>query len=339
MSRITFFIGNGFDLNVGLETRYQDFYKYYLAKQPNDYLAKNIKSEGIELWADLEIALGEHTSQITSDKEDKFLDSKELLEESLAEYLETQMSRILIDDKKIISNMKKTLLGFQNELPKGWQEDINGIINNIATNITFSFISFNYTNVFDLCLETVKEEIKKNQNVLGEHRTLSNSYSYFIGNILHIHGTTTNELILGVNDVEQISNQKFVENELNKQLMIKEEANKRLGQNKIKDAYTIIDNSFVICIYGMSIGATDKFWWAYLCQWLNVSDNRKLIIFDKLNNQNKRVTVKTIFKNENRVLENLKNNSNVDNETWEKIKSNIYVKFDADIFNFKLVSD
>ena len=26
---ITFFIGNGFDLNLGLKTRYQDFYKYF----------------------------------------------------------------------------------------------------------------------------------------------------------------------------------------------------------------------------------------------------------------------------------------------------------------------
>ena len=28
MRRITFFIGNGFDINVGLDTRYSDFYKY-----------------------------------------------------------------------------------------------------------------------------------------------------------------------------------------------------------------------------------------------------------------------------------------------------------------------
>lgn len=26
---ITFFIGNGFDLNLGLKTRYKDFYKYF----------------------------------------------------------------------------------------------------------------------------------------------------------------------------------------------------------------------------------------------------------------------------------------------------------------------
>ena len=36
MARITFFIGNGFDINVGLDTRYKDFYKYYIAENPEE---------------------------------------------------------------------------------------------------------------------------------------------------------------------------------------------------------------------------------------------------------------------------------------------------------------
>ncbi len=28
--RVTFLIGNGFDLNLGLDTRYEDFYPHYL---------------------------------------------------------------------------------------------------------------------------------------------------------------------------------------------------------------------------------------------------------------------------------------------------------------------
>lgn len=42
MTRITFLIGNGFDLNVGLNTKYEHFYKYYIEKCPNDMLDKAI---------------------------------------------------------------------------------------------------------------------------------------------------------------------------------------------------------------------------------------------------------------------------------------------------------
>ncbi len=39
---ITFLIGNGFDLNLGLKTRYTDFYKYYMEHNPNNLISKSI---------------------------------------------------------------------------------------------------------------------------------------------------------------------------------------------------------------------------------------------------------------------------------------------------------
>ena len=43
MRRITFFIGNGFDINVGLPTRYSQFYEYYKARYPKDMIANEIE--------------------------------------------------------------------------------------------------------------------------------------------------------------------------------------------------------------------------------------------------------------------------------------------------------
>ena len=37
---ITFLIGNGFDINLGLKTRYTNFYPYYLEKYPEEMIAK-----------------------------------------------------------------------------------------------------------------------------------------------------------------------------------------------------------------------------------------------------------------------------------------------------------
>lgn len=59
---VTYIIGNGFDLNLGLKTGYQDFYDYYIeVPSPNahvELLKNTIKQEGYELWSDLEVGLG-----------------------------------------------------------------------------------------------------------------------------------------------------------------------------------------------------------------------------------------------------------------------------------------
>lgn len=59
---VTYIIGNGFDLNLGLETGYQAFYNYYIkVPSPNSQvklLKDSIEQDGYELWSDLEIGLG-----------------------------------------------------------------------------------------------------------------------------------------------------------------------------------------------------------------------------------------------------------------------------------------
>ena len=50
---ITFLVGNGFDLNLKLDTRYTDFYKYYIEHDPKDLLSESIRND-FEMWSDLE---------------------------------------------------------------------------------------------------------------------------------------------------------------------------------------------------------------------------------------------------------------------------------------------
>lgn len=83
---ITFLIGNGFDLNLKLNTRYSDFYKYYIKNDPKDLLSKSIK-EDYEIWSDLEVGLGEFLKDIGENQIEEFLDSKSTLEKMLSEYL------------------------------------------------------------------------------------------------------------------------------------------------------------------------------------------------------------------------------------------------------------
>lgn len=79
--------------------------------------------------------------------------------------------------------------------------------------------------------------------------------------ILHIHGTTTSNMVLGVNDKNQIANKELAENSLFRERLTKTEINNMsYGNTKIERACAVIDSSSVICIFGMSIGATDKMW-------------------------------------------------------------------------------
>ena len=338
MTRITFFIGNGFDINVGLDTRYRDFYKYYTKENPEDKLAQAIKSD-YEYWSDLEEGLGKYTANVTPEEEDSFWESEDRLEQTLADYLELQMERINIDSaekkSKIANTMQKSLNSFYSELPKEQRQSIDNIIANIRENITYSFVSFNYTNALDTCVQMAKEIIPKS---IGTHNAGSISFNHTIGEILHIHGTTTEEMIVGVNDDSQIANENFRNNPLYCQWLIKSATNQRFSQNKIRELQNMIDRSSIICIFGMSIGKTDKMWWESICKWLKGSSNRRLLVFVKRNTDLvKRVTKRVLFLSQNEVLDKIKMFSGLKEEEWNIVMSQIYIKFDASIFNINLV--
>ena len=60
--KITFLIGNGFDLNLGLKTTYKDFYKNYLMTLDSEVINNNVLykhiDKNIEDWVDFETRLG-----------------------------------------------------------------------------------------------------------------------------------------------------------------------------------------------------------------------------------------------------------------------------------------
>ena len=66
--RVTFLIGNGFDINLGLNTRYKDFIDVY--KKPNendDVVIKTFKNhlvENKENWSDAELAFGKFKDKL-----------------------------------------------------------------------------------------------------------------------------------------------------------------------------------------------------------------------------------------------------------------------------------
>ena len=197
---ITFLVGNGFDINLGLNTRYADFYPKYLKKGYN-VIISNAIADNYDNWADLEIALGKLLKDITPEQVDEFLDSKGRLEGDLAEHLRYQESRLDFSDSNLPFVFQSNIVGFFQEFSAKEQSDFQTWTSTIKTSIVYRFISYNYTG----CLDNIVECGKRVHN-FATHVAASTRYSDSVGNVHHIHGTLDGDLILGVNDITQIDN-------------------------------------------------------------------------------------------------------------------------------------
>lgn len=270
---VTFLVGNGFDINLGLKTKYTDFYPSYLAKGYDDILSKDIKNN-YENWANLETALGEALANIFPDQIREFLDCKGNLEKCLAAYLRSETKRIDVSSEKLPCEFQKGITNFHQEFSKQDKEDFLTWLGKVPSVISYQFISFNYTDTLDQIVT-----VSKNVSPFGYHACGGIGYNDKLGTVHHIHGTLSSDLILGLNDPSQIANSLLTANKSLTDYIIKSQVNEALGERRVIDAKRIIDNSDYIGIYGMSLGDTDKMWWEYLLAWLQAKNTRRLVLY------------------------------------------------------------
>lgn len=199
---ITFLIGNGFDLNLNLKTRYLDFYPYFIKKASEDNVIKTWIDGNEKLWSDLEEKLGLELSRIEKDNIEKFYDSKEELDTLLLDYLYEEQIKYNYEQSEIIKKeFSRSLL----QLSKGLTVvESNSIKETFEvykdSDHIYKFITFNYTDILDNIVN-----MYDNEKNISSHQGKSSGKKDRIGEVLHIHGTIDREMILGVNDQEQIS--------------------------------------------------------------------------------------------------------------------------------------
>ncbi len=279
---ITFLIGNGFDLNLGLNTLYSDFVKDYKGMVTEDEQLKHFCShikDNEELWANAEIALGRYTGELVKGQGDLFSKCHEDFCIHLSEYLKSEEQRI--DYTRETDKIATAFLhvnNITNSFPIQEKSALDGLYKrHAAEDNQFSFVCYNYTYTLKRCLETIKQK----PNALGSHKYRGSFRRHMIGEVCQVHGTVDNEIVFGVNDESQITNPAVFECEngdIYKNLLIKQQANISYLGGTDDIAERIIKNSNLIYIYGMSIGKTDKLWWDRICNWLRYNSERHLII-------------------------------------------------------------
>ena len=115
-----------------------------------------------------------------------------------------------------------------------------------------------------------------------------------------------------------------------------------MGQRRTERAEEMIDSSMIICVFGMSMGITDKRWWERLVSWMMANPNRKLIIYSRADEKyfKRRIPTQVI-----RVREKVrrdfwkKGRGNQADSVYSDISARLFVVFNSKIFGFPKCSN
>lgn len=282
--QITFLVGNGFDIASGVDTSYGAFYKWYCSKSSEKEHINKFKNEikddiknGGKNWADFELGLGQYTKHFTVDNATDFLECYEDAHEMIIKFLEEQKSKFDLDgitSEEFVS-FKNGLINFYQDLNPQEINTFNIILEaDKGNNEMINFLSFNYTNTLNYIVnELAKTPLKQWSTSNGTRKMEVNK------KIIHMHGTSTEYPILGVDNASQIANQDLLSIPNFAEIMIKPQSVNAIGQLWHNEAQATISKSTIIGVFGMSLGESDAKWWTTIIKWLKENASRHLIVF------------------------------------------------------------
>ncbi|PKL77258.1 MAG: hypothetical protein CVV25_14815 [Ignavibacteriae bacterium HGW-Ignavibacteriae-4] len=250
------------------------FNELLISQQSSSSLIQKLKKEidgNIENWSDLELELGRYTKKMHTTEE--FNEVFDDIEDNLADYLDSVENNF--DFKQFDGNELFKYLAYpENSLPIADKNKIKTFRNNWKNSQwNINLITFNYTQVWEKLTKYTGKSLQINDFVNR------NNHPVVFAKMEHIHGYTHQRMVLGVNDVTQVSNIDFQINQDITETLIKDECNQ--AQKHTVDTWckNQIQSANLICIFGSSIGDTDNLWWQLIGEQLKRECN--LIIFEK----------------------------------------------------------
>ena len=145
----------------------------------------------------------------------------------------------------------------------------NAFANSVNSNSKdFNVITFNYTNTLEklLAIDTKDSRVEKS---FGSNRILHN--------IIHVHGSLEEAIIVGVDNETQIANEILKKNDNIRDLFIKIESNRAMKNLRHDNCEGFIKNAHLIILFGVSLGNTDLRWWTLIGQELKRRNNLAII--------------------------------------------------------------
>jgi len=319
---ILYIIGNGFDINLGLKTKYSQFYEYYQKQESDDELVNKIKKDinlDIDNWSDLELAFGLYTKNLNDI--DEFDRVWEDLVDNLCNYLEKEEETLELeglDKEKLISDLHTPEQSFA----QGNKEEINNFKQKFGTATwNINIITLNYTRTLEKILDGKFPNIH-----IANHQHGNITF----GNIQHIHGYTNQRTILGVNDESQVGKIDFRTNQEILEALIKSTANQVQKHNVDRTCKSYISKANIICIFGSSLGDTDNYLWKLIGE--ELKRDVKLIIFKKGEEIKQRFGHKPA-RTQRQIKKLFLDKTDLSESEKEQFQENIYVALNTPMFS------
>lgn len=331
---ITFLVGNGFDISAGIDTAYSDFCEWYCKQNNNvpehvkkfrDNISEDLKKPKEErTWADFELGLGMYTKFFNEDTISQFWDCYEDAMLKLQEYIDLQMEQVSF----VISSEEKTsfckgLLQISDELTEAEKENISHMLPGRANQgVRYQFISFNYTSVLDGFAKAASSQ-ELTAWINGGTR-----YSAQVNpNVLHVHGKLDNNPLMGVGDKLQIENKDL--REALQEYFIKPMASAAVGDLSQEKPKTLISESNIICLWGLSLGKTDSQWWEAVMEWLGKKESNRLIVYWFTGGKVTKRLHTTLLREKEKICDELFRYSALTTEQMNEIRKRIFIVFDT----------
>ena len=335
---ITFLIGNGFDIHMGIASAYKKVEAHYANLKKADprlqAFQKSIAENG-DYWSNFEFAIGQYTDRFQDDRQADFQICLDDFTEELIRYLQAEESKIDYDlcGEEIQKEFIRSISKYDESIPNRYRNTINAIISKNG-GVNFRFISFNYTHILDQCLERAF----KNNAVVGNHAMKGTGYNHIVNrSVLHIHGDLPGPIIMGVDNPGQIANKKWSGQRRFRQKLEKPAINARAGSLVDDEVTKLINGSNIICVYGMSIGETDKTWWKLIGSWLQGAD-RRLVLFGHSNSYSQvGFTHQRQFDIQNNLIDKFLDLAEIQGADRDALENKIIAVINPNLFNINLV--
>ena len=340
-------IGNGFDLNVGLRTGYRHFLEGVYMKDGDhskrrdaliELVGEDPRLKNGKYWSDLESLLAFTTSKCPEQiSERDFTGIFEEMQKLFVDKVAKEQLRLISPlAEEAVSEFWDSIMRVSARMRPRDQQNLPCNLT-AGENITWKFISLNYTTVFDTFL---RDAIKKKgqefrRNVGG--RVFVDTLSR---NVLHPHGTISDdsdepEIIFGASSSEQFEAKDFTSFELLNELWVKPNKNREIyGNENTERLSECISNARVILLYGVSLGASDQYIWEMIGKRLRVTSVWAVVFelgLPRSGSQDSLLYLEKRRQVQNRLLDA----ASIDGDNRESVRNRIIVVSSDEYFSFE----
>lgn len=345
---ITFMIGNGFDLNLGLKTKFTDFYDTYFKSELDRDAPESVKNfiklvlndketfGNLDKWSDFEMAFAENFEGTVEEV-------GEVLEDftvQFAEYIRKEEEKCDYSDENVIGLFTDFLCLSYNFLKMRDKQLFKDILSKKGNEFwSIRCINFNYTFTFDTMFKKINDSTDRPFEVSDlENNKITYSLNYKKP-ILHIHGDLNSNIVIGVDSESQFIHKiTGSEEELN-DFAVKKEINFYSDSQRENNYRVIVLDSDIILMYGLSLGETDKSRWEIINSWLKVSPMKKLIYFAYQTNikQIRKEYSPKLLMEMKKIKKDVLSKLGFTDDEYEKYYDQVFIIDSSDVLNFKLV--